>query len=125
MSMKYKQSLWSVVIVTSWIIITGIFLSCTEDYDSLDTSSRNIESSEADSNSPDAPVTDVHIVADDSLKSPSIANSNIDTAKHEWDKDGDGWFEPMDCDDNAPEVNPDAIEIPANGIDDDCDGTTD
>ncbi len=41
------------------------------------------------------------------------------------DADGDGFTEDEDCDDNDPEVNSDAIEIPANGIDDDCDGIID
>jgi hypothetical protein len=37
------------------------------------------------------------------------------------DDDGDGYTEyELDCDDANPEVNPGAVEVPFNGIDDDC-----
>ena len=40
------------------------------------------------------------------------------------DIDGDGWFSDLDCNDMNNEVNPGQIEIPYNGIDDDCNPDT-
>ena len=41
-----------------------------------------------------------------------------------FDGDGDGFYSADDCDDNDPEVHPDAREQPGNGKDDDCDPKT-
>jgi len=38
------------------------------------------------------------------------------------DRDGDGWVAGEDCDDEDASVNPGVMEIPNNGLDDDCDG---
>jgi len=40
------------------------------------------------------------------------------------DADGDGWVAPLDCQDRAPSIHPEADEV-CNGLDDDCDGVTD
>ena len=50
----------------------------------------------------------------------------IDENTNDSDDDGDGFTEnDGDCDDNNPNVHPDAEEVLGNGLDDDCDGYTD
>lgn len=40
------------------------------------------------------------------------------------DRDGDGFIEEVDCDDDDAEVNPDAVEV-CDDVDNNCDGNTD
>jgi hypothetical protein len=39
------------------------------------------------------------------------------------DVDGDGATKPGDCDDGNPSIHPGAIDVPENGVDEDCSGT--
>ena len=38
------------------------------------------------------------------------------------DVDGDGYYESSDCDDNDPAINPGALDLVGDGIDNNCDG---
>ena len=40
------------------------------------------------------------------------------------DADEDGYPEDEDCDDSDPEVHPGAVELPCDGLDNDCDGSS-
>ena len=44
---------------------------------------------------------------------------------YDTDDDGDGYSPPSDCDDRKAVINPGVDEICANGVDDDCDNSTD
>jgi len=57
------------------------------------------------------------------LAGPALAQDCVDTGSP--DCDGDGFVPPEDCDDDDPDVNPDADEVCNNGVDDDCDDVVD
>jgi len=59
------------------------------------------------------------VVADtiDSVSGCETVDAN---AALERDADRDGWSKPADCDDAAPATHPAAVDIPQNGVDEDC-----
>jgi hypothetical protein len=40
------------------------------------------------------------------------------------DADGDGWSPPSDCNDSNPQISPGHLEVPYNGLNDDCNAAT-
>lgn len=54
-----------------------------------------------------------------------VIGDPLDTGRTAADADGDGYTELEDCNDLNAAVHPGAIEIPGNGIDDNCDGQVD
>jgi hypothetical protein len=74
-------------------------------------------------------------VADDVLCGPGTDTAIVDTidlvtdcetvdasAELEPDRDGDGFAVPADCDDHDAAIRPGVVDVPENGIDEDCTG---
>ncbi len=61
----------------------------------------------------------VSAFGDGDLGTPGAPN---DACPPPEDFDGDGFYSDVDCNDRNPFINPDAEEIPDDGIDQDCDG---
>ena len=74
-------------------------------------------------------------IADDVLCGPGTDTAIVDTidlvtdcetvdasAELEPDRDGDGFATPADCDDHNAAIRPGVVDVPENGIDEDCTG---
>jgi len=95
-----------------WLMISGMIVGCAA-------------GSEADVLTPipeAGPPTDSAPADDTSPVSDSDPSLDVPTTT---DVDGDGYALEDDCDDGNPLVNPGAIEVPGDGVDNDCNGKTD
>ena len=74
-------------------------------------------------------------IADDVLCGPGTDTATVDTidlvtdcetvdasADLEPDRDGDGFATPADCDDHNAAIRPGVVDVPENGVDEDCTG---
>ncbi|MFT5585597.1 MAG: hypothetical protein ACI9VR_003189 [Cognaticolwellia sp.] len=61
----------------------------------------------------------------DPAETDSPPLSQDDTGEQIEDVDEDGWLSAEDCDDEDPNINPDASELCQSGVDEDCDGLVD
>ena len=82
--------------------------ACFDDFLALDDASTLIDAGDPATTDPDGSVADIGAFGGGG--GPGI------------DLDGDGWTMVDDCDEEDPEVNPGAEDLPYDGIDQDCDG---
>ena len=62
------------------------------------------------------------VIDDDSVDADDDSGQEDDDSALSHDMDADGWLDDQDCDDADPSVHPFAIELPLDGVDQNCDG---
>lgn len=98
---------------------------------STDSSTDSTEPSESDSSTDSTESSDSGSSTDSLTPDDSDSTTSVDTETSGTDSsayvdgDSDGWLYQWDCNDSDSEISPDAIEVPDNGVDDDCDSYTD
>ncbi|MCB9777612.1 MAG: lamin tail domain-containing protein [Alphaproteobacteria bacterium] len=90
------------------------------DADGTDTDTDGTDTDGTDTDGTDTDGTDT-----DGTDTDGTDTDGTDTDGGTTDRDGDGYDESEDCDDNKASVNPGATEIWYDGVDQDCDGADD
>ena len=96
----------------------SLLLACTDDFKNMDQNIAPLDTSELNSDDTGPDTGDIEDTIDTA--------DTTETDEPVGDLDGDGWTEDEgDCDDNDPNVNPDALDNDNDGEDENCNGEAD
>ncbi len=86
-----------------------------------------LEGSMANADPADSPQQQMHSAIEAAMQphDPCLPDQIVYVGRCAYDKDHDGYPAPEDCNDFLTDVSPAAVEIPGDGIDNDCDGLID
>ena len=115
--MRVSSSWGSSSCVLSLVLSTVLCVACSGDSDKADG---------GDDAGPPVDTGDTQAPSDtsDSAQDSADPGDTGDTGGAAVDADNDGYDASVDCDDTDPEVNPGAVEVAGDGIDNDCDDAT-